>query len=68
MLTLRIIWHLCCCVCAGVVQRRLQIVNIVWGSRPSDSVGMHVAAWVLGESLMHWAGTWEGPEVGRGLV
>lgn len=47
---------------AGVVQRRLQIVNIVWGPRPSDAVGMHVAAWVLGESLMHWAGSWSAPE------
>jgi hypothetical protein len=50
---------------AGVVQRRLQIVNIVWGPRPSDAVGMHVAAWVLGESLMHWAGSWTAPEARR---
>ena len=48
---------------AGVIQRRLQIVNIVWGPRPSDAVGMHVAAWVLGESLMHWASEWQPQEV-----
>eukprot|EP00208_Stichococcus_sp_RCC1054_P002079 CAMPEP_0206143610 /NCGR_PEP_ID=MMETSP1473-20131121/21153_1 /ASSEMBLY_ACC=CAM_ASM_001109 /TAXON_ID=1461547 /ORGANISM="Stichococcus sp, Strain RCC1054" /LENGTH=1690 /DNA_ID=CAMNT_0053539093 /DNA_START=726 /DNA_END=5798 /DNA_ORIENTATION=+ len=48
---------------AGVIQRRLQIVNIVWGPRPSDAVGMHVAAWVLGESLMHWASEWQPHEV-----
>ncbi len=46
-----------------MVHRRLQIVNIVWGSRPTDAVGMHVAAWVLGETLMHWAGAWPPPEV-----
>lgn len=39
-------------------------MNIVWGPRPSDAVGMHVAAWVLGESLMHWASEWEPQEVG----
>lgn len=48
---------------AGVVQRRLQIVNIVWGPRPTDAVGMHVAAWVLGESLMQWATTWQSRQV-----
>jgi hypothetical protein len=53
---------------AGVVQRRLQIVNIVWGPRPSDAVGMHVAAWVLGESLMHWAGSWTAPEARLSLT
>jgi len=48
---------------AGVVQRRLQIVNISWGSKPGDAVGMHVAAWVLGESLMHLATVWAPAEV-----
>lgn len=48
---------------AGVVQRRLQIVNISWGSRPNDAVGMHVAAWVLGETLMHLATIWSPPDV-----
>ncbi len=48
---------------AGVVQRRLQIVNISWGSKPGDAVGMHVAAWVLGESLMHLATVWSPAEV-----
>ena len=51
------------CRHAGVVQRRLQIVNISWGSKPSDAVGMHVAAWVLGESLMHLATVWSPAEV-----
>ena len=48
---------------AGVVQRRLQIVNISWGSKPGDAVGMHVAAWVLGESLMHLVTVWSPSEV-----
>ena len=47
----------------GVVQRRLQIVNISWGPRPNDAVGMHVAAWVLGESLMHLATIWPPADV-----
>ena len=55
--------HVLCVMRAGVVQRRLQIVNISWGSKPSDAVGMHVAAWVLGESLMHLATVWSPPEV-----
>ncbi len=38
-------------------------MNISWGTRPSDAVGMHVAAWVLGESLMHLATVWSPAEV-----
>ena len=38
-------------------------MNISWGTRPSDAVGMHVAAWVLGESLMHLATVWRPAEV-----
>ena len=38
-------------------------MNISWGSKPGDAVGMHVAAWVLGESLMHLATVWSPAEV-----
>lgn len=48
---------------AGVIQRRLQIVNISWGTRPNDAVGMHVAAWVLGETMMHLATIWTPSDV-----
>lgn len=48
---------------AGVVDRRMSIINIQHGATPADSVGMPVAAWVLGECLLHWALRWRPAEV-----
>lgn len=50
-------------VTSGVIERRLQIINIQHGPKPVDSIGMPVAAWILGECLLHWAGRWKGEEV-----
>lgn len=47
----------------GVVDRRMSIINIQYGATPADSVGMPVAAWVLGECLLHWALRWRPAEV-----
>ncbi|KAL3147636.1 hypothetical protein ABBQ38_014686 [Trebouxia sp. C0009 RCD-2024] len=47
----------------GVVDRRMPIINIQHGATPADSVGMPVAAWVLGECLLHWALRWRPAEV-----
>ncbi|DBB00655.1 hypothetical protein WJX82_006589 [Trebouxia sp. C0006] len=47
----------------GVVDRRMSIINIQHGATPADSVGMPVAAWVLGECLLHWALRWRPAEV-----
>lgn len=47
----------------GVVDRRMSIINIQHGATPADSVGMPVAAWVLGECLLHWALRWRSAEV-----
>ncbi len=47
----------------GVVDRRMSIINIQHGPTPADSVGMPVAAWVLGECLLHWALRWRPAEV-----
>lgn len=49
----------------GVVDRRMPIINIQHGATPADSVGMPVAAWVLGECLLHWALRWRPAEVLR---
>lgn len=49
----------------GVVDRRMPIINIQHGATPADSVGMPVAAWVLGECLLHWALRWRPAEVGH---
>lgn len=48
---------------AGVVERRMSIINIQHGPSPADSIGMPVAAWVLGECLLHWAVRWRAAEV-----
>lgn len=48
---------------AGVVERRMSIINIQHGPTPADSIGMPVAAWVLGECLLHWAVRWRAAEV-----
>ena len=50
---------------AGVVERRMSIINIQHGPTPADSIGMPVAAWVLGECLLHWAVRWRAAEVRR---
>ena len=47
----------------SVVDRRMSIINIQHGATPADSVGMPVAAWVLGECLLHWALRWRPAEV-----
>ena len=47
----------------SVVDRRMSIINIQHGGTPADSVGMPVAAWVLGECLLHWALRWRPAEV-----
>lgn len=47
----------------GVVDRRMSIINIQHGPTPQDCVGMPVAAWVLGECLLHWALRWRSAEV-----
>ncbi|KAK9865078.1 hypothetical protein WJX84_008101 [Apatococcus fuscideae] len=48
---------------SGVVERRLSIINIQHGATPADSIGMPVAAWLLGETLLHWAMRWRSQEV-----
>lgn len=47
----------------GAVARRLPILQIQHGHLASDSIGMPVAAWLLGECLLHWAMRWRAPEV-----
>ena len=47
----------------SVVGRRLPILNIQHGAKPTDSIGMPVAAWILGECLLRWASLWKAPEV-----
>lgn len=47
----------------GAVARRLPILQIQHGHSSSDSIGMPVAAWLLGECLLHWAMRWRAPEV-----
>lgn len=46
----------------GAVARRLPILNIQHGPGPSDAIGMPVAAWLLGECLLHWAARWRAAE------
>ena len=53
---------------AGVVDRRMSIINIQHGPTPADSVGMPVAAWVLGECLLHWALRWRPAEVSFAFI
>lgn len=48
----------------SVVGRRLPILNIQHGAQPTDSIGMPVAAWILGECLLRWASLWKATEVG----
>ena len=48
----------------GAVARRLPILQIQHGPSACDSIGMPVAAWLLGECLLHWAMRWRAPEVG----
>ncbi|KAK9829628.1 hypothetical protein WJX72_006968 [[Myrmecia] bisecta] len=48
---------------AGVVERRLSIVQIQHGLTQADSIGMPVAAWLLGECLLNWALRWRAQEV-----
>lgn len=47
----------------GAVSRRLPIIQIQHGAQPTDAIGMPVAAWLLGETLLHWAARWQSPEV-----
>ncbi|KAK9842297.1 hypothetical protein WJX81_005127 [Elliptochloris bilobata] len=47
----------------GAVARRLPILNIQHGPGPADAIGMPVAAWLLGECLLHWAARWRAAEV-----
>ena len=54
----------CTLVQGGAVARRLPILQIQHGPSASDSIGMPVAAWLLGECLLHWAVRWRAPEVG----
>ena len=54
----------CVLVQGGAVARRLPILQIQHGPSASDSIGMPVAAWLLGECLLHWAMRWRAPEVG----
>ena len=52
----------------GAVARRLPILNIQHGPGAADAIGMPVAAWLLGECLLHWAARWRAAEVRtRGL-
>ena len=51
---------------SGVVERRMSIINIQHGATPADSIGMPVAAWIMGECLLQWALRWRPTEVGRG--
>jgi len=46
----------------GAVARRLPILNIQHGPGPADAIGMPVAAWLLGECLLHWAARWRAAE------
>ena len=48
---------------AAVVLRRLPILNVQWGNQPTDSIGMPVAAYLLGECLLRWGSTWKTKEV-----
>ncbi len=47
----------------GAIARRLPILQIQHGASASDSIGMPVAAWLLGECLLHWAVRWRAAEV-----
>ncbi|EIE22795.1 hypothetical protein COCSUDRAFT_47698 [Coccomyxa subellipsoidea C-169] len=47
----------------GAIARRLPILQIQHGASASDSIGMPVAAWLLGECLLHWAVRWRPAEV-----
>jgi hypothetical protein len=49
----------------GAVGRRLPIINIQHGAQPTEAIGMPVAAWLLGETLLHWAARWRSAEVRR---
>ncbi len=49
---------------SGAIARRLAILQIQHGAAASDSIGMPVAAWLLGECLLHWAVRWRASEVG----
>ena len=51
----------------GAVARRLPILNIQHGAGAADAIGMPVAAWLLGECLLHWAVRWRAAEVGPGI-
>lgn len=46
----------------GAIARRLPILQIQHGASASDSIGMPVAAWLLGECLLHWAVRWRPAE------
>lgn len=48
---------------SGAISRRLAILQIQHGAAASDSIGMPVAAWLLGECLLHWAVRWRASEV-----
>ena len=48
---------------SGVVERRMSIINIQHGNTPADSIGMPVAAWIMGECLLQWALRWRPTEV-----
>ncbi|KAK9796643.1 hypothetical protein WJX73_007169 [Symbiochloris irregularis] len=47
----------------NVVQRRLPILTVQYGTQPKDSIGMPTAAWILGECLLRWASVWKPTEV-----
>ena len=47
----------------GAVSRRLPILNIQHGASAADAIGMPVAAWLLGECMLKWAGQWQPPQV-----
>ena len=49
----------------AVVARRLPILNVQWGAQPVDSIGMPVAAYLLGECLLRWGSAWKLKEVRR---
>ena len=42
-----------------MVARRLPILNVQWGPQPTDSIGMPVAAYLLGECLLRWGSAWK---------
>lgn len=52
----------------SVVSRRLPILSIQYGAQATDSIGMPVAAWILGECLLRWMSTWKSNEVGWHLL